>query len=168
MKIASRKFPNIIYVRGEEVFAFPEDAGLPFAFDASEEATSNDDAMKTLGGMLDRLEDLELAARAVIKSSFNPDSDPSLRQIRCFFAYHRDDREDACRILQAEDPASLSFEEMLERLKLQRFGCFMDEDGQLPIFVLDFAFEADEPGEVLAAYFNHAGELLEISHEGSD
>lgn len=166
MKISSKKFSNLIYAKGEEVFAFPEDAALPFAFDASEDVTVDDEAMKTLGEMLDRIEELELAARTRMLSSFKADADPSLRQIRCFFAYYRDDCEDAGRIFCTQNPAALSFEEMASRLKLVRFGSFMDEEAKKPLFVLDFAFDTDQPEEVLAAYFNHAGELLEVSHEG--
>lgn len=166
MKVESRKFPNLIYAKGEEIFAFPEDAALPFAFDVSEDVTADDDAMKTLGEMLDRVEELELAARRRMLSSFESDADPSLRQIRCFFAYYKDDCEDAGRIFRTQDPNALSYEEMASRLKLVRFGSFMDEEAQKPLFVLDFSFETDQPEEVLAAYFNHAGELLEVSHEG--
>ena len=57
MKINSKRI-DFAYTPGEEIFAFPEDTGLPFLFDVEEELTGDPAAMDAVGEMLDEAEKL--------------------------------------------------------------------------------------------------------------
>ena len=52
---------------GEEIFAFPEESGLPFLFDVEKELTADPTAMDAVGEMLDEAEKLAEKAKAAIK-----------------------------------------------------------------------------------------------------
>ena len=57
MKLNCKRI-NFTYTPGEEIFAFPEESGLPFIFDVEEELTADPAAMDAVGKMLDEAEEL--------------------------------------------------------------------------------------------------------------
>ena len=68
MKINSKRI-DFAYTPGEEIFAFPEDTGLPFLFDVEEELTGDPAAMDAVGEMLDEAEKLAEKAKSAIKAA---------------------------------------------------------------------------------------------------
>jgi hypothetical protein len=57
MKLNCKRI-DFTYTPGEEIFAFPDESGLPFIFDVEEELTGDPAAMDAVGKMLDEAEKL--------------------------------------------------------------------------------------------------------------
>ena len=76
---------------GEEIFAFPDESGLPFCFDVEEELTGDPAAMDAVGKMLDEAEKLAEKAKVAIKAAL-ADEDSRYHSVVTFFMeFNRDD-----------------------------------------------------------------------------
>ena len=69
MKLSSEKYPNIEYTPGDEIFLGKGEAGQPFWFDVEEALTADEDAMEKVALMLDRVDELETAAKKFLKET---------------------------------------------------------------------------------------------------
>ncbi len=54
----SKKYSGIVYEKGSEIFLFPDESGLPFILDVSEELTSDENAMNDVASALDNVDSL--------------------------------------------------------------------------------------------------------------
>ena len=115
---------DFTYTSGEEIFTFPDESGLPFLFDVDEELTDNLDAMATVGKMLDEAEQLGEKAKVAIKAAIEDEGSPFHDTVTFFMQFHRDDVDPdiAAELFPGTDLAKLSFAEMVDFLKLKRFG----------------------------------------------
>lgn len=132
MKLNSKRI-DFEYTPDEEIFTFPEDTGLPFLFDVDEELTDNPSAMDAVGEMLDEAETLAEKAKAAIKAALSDQGAPYHDLVTFFMQFHRDDvgSDIAADLFPGTDPAKLSFIEMVDFLRLKRFGSLVDgETGQ--------------------------------------
>ena len=123
MKLNCKRI-DFTYIPGEEIFNFPEESGLPFLFDVEEELTGDPAAMDAVGKMLDEAEKLAEKAKTAIKAAL-ADEDSRYHSVVTFFMeFHRDDvgPDIAAELFPGTDPAKLSFAEMVDFLKLKRFG----------------------------------------------
>ena len=62
-----------------------------------------------------------------------------------------------------EDISLLSYEKMVDYLKLKRFGSILDEGQQL--FIIDLSFNPLITDELLVVYLNLNQEIVCIAHE---
>ena len=83
MKLNCKRI-DFTYTPGEEIFAFPDESGLPFIFDVEEELTGDPAAMDAVGKMLDEAEKLAEKAKAAIKAAL---ADEDSRYQRCDIFY---------------------------------------------------------------------------------
>ena len=123
MKLNCKRI-DFTYTPGEEIFNFPEESGLPFIFDVEEELTADPAAMDVVGGMLDEAEQLAEKAKAAIKAALADEDSRYHSVVTCFMEFHRDDvgPDIAAELFPGTDPAKLSFAEMVDFLRLDRFG----------------------------------------------
>ena len=63
----SKKYPNITYIKGEEIFLSPDEANSTFFFDVEEGLTENDGAMTIVANMLDEVDTLVETAKDFLK-----------------------------------------------------------------------------------------------------
>ena len=156
MKLNSKRI-DFEYTPGEEIFTFSEDTGLPFLFDVDEELTDNPSAMDAVGEMLDEAERLAEKAKAAIKAAL---ADEDSR-------YHRDDvgPDIAADLFPGTDPAKLSFIEMVDFLRLKRFGSLVDGETGQQAFILDLSFNPEITDELMVVYFDLNKEIFYITHE---
>ena len=125
MKLNCKRI-DFTYTPGEEIFNFPEESGLPFLFDVEEELTADSAAMDAVGEMLDETEKLAEKAKAAAALA---DEDSRYHSVVTFFMeFHRDDvgPDIAADLFPGTDPAKLSFIEMVDFLRLKRFGSLVD------------------------------------------
>ena len=155
------------YTPSEEIFTFPEDTGLPFMFDVEEELTNNPAAMDAVGEMLDEAEKLAEKAKSAIKAAL-VDEDSSYHDAVTFFMrFHRDDvgPDIAAELFPGSDPTKLSFAEMVDFLRLKRFGSLVDGEDEQQVFILDLSFNPEITDELMVVYFNLNKEIFCITHE---
>ena len=143
------------YTPGEEIFTFPEESGLPFLFDVEEELTADLTAMDAVGKMLDETEKLA-------------DEDSRYHSVVTFFMeFHRDDvgPDIAAELFPGTDPSKLSFAEMVDFLKLKRFGSLVDDEMNQQVFIMDLSFNPEITDELMVIYFDLNKEIFCITHE---
>ena len=166
MKLNSKRI-DFEYTPDEEIFTFPEDTGLPFLFDVDEELTDNPSAMDAVGEMLDEAEKLAEKAKAAIKAALADEDSRYHGVVTFFMEFHRDDVDPdiAGELFPGTDPAKLSFAEMVDFLKLKRFGSLVDSEMNQQVFILDLSFNPEITDELMVIYFDLNKEIFCITHE---
>lgn len=164
MKLNSKRI-DFEYKPGEEIFTFPEDTGLPFIFDVDEELTSDTAAMNAVGENLDEAEKLAEKAKEAIRVALANENSPYHKCVTFFMQFHRDDVEAdiAADLFPGIDLTKLSFIDMVDFLKLKRFGSLVDDEKQ--VFILDLSFNPEITDELMVVYFNLNKEISCITHE---
>ena len=166
MKLNSKRI-DFEYTPDEEIFTFPEDTGLPFLFDVDEELTDNPSAMDAVGEMLDEAEKLAETAKAAIKAAL-ADEDSRYHSVVTFFMeFHRDDvgPDIAAELFPGTDPSKLSFTEMVDFLRLKRFGSLVDYKMDQQVFIMDLSFNPEITDELMVIYFDLNQEIFCITNE---
>ena len=155
------------YTPGEEIFTFPEESGLPFLFDVEEELTADPAAMDVVGGMLDEAEELAEKAKAAIQGALADEDSPYHSLVTYFMQFHRDEvpPDIAAELFPGTDPAKLSFAEMVDFLKLKRFGSLVDDEMNQQVFIMDLSFNPEITDELMVIYFDLNKEIFCITHE---
>ena len=164
MKLNSQRL-HFDYQPGEEIFTFAEEIGLPFIFDVDEELINDSVAMDTVGIMLDSAEHLADLAKQSIKDSLENSANTYHELVRGFMDFHRDDvgLPVAKSLVPDVDISLLSYEKMVDYLKLKRFGSILDEGQRL--FIIDLSFNPLITDELLVVYLNINQENICIAHE---
>ena len=166
MKLNCKRI-DFTYTPGEEIFNFPEESGLPFIFDVEEELTADLAAMDAVGKMLDEAEELAGKAKAAIKAALADEGAPYHDAVTFFMRFHRDEvpPDIAAELFPGIDPAKLSFAEMVDFLKLKRFGSLVDGEKNQQAFILDLSFNPEITDELMVVYFDLNKEIFCITHE---
>ena len=71
----------------------------------------------------------------------------------------------AAELFPGTDPSKLSFAEMVDFLKLKRFGSLVDDGMDQQVFILDLSFNPEITDELLVIYFGLNKEIFCITHE---
>ena len=155
------------YTPGEEIFTFPEESGLPFLFDVEEELTADLAAMDAVGKMLDETETLAEKAKAAIRAALADEDSPYHSLVTYFMQFHRDEvpPDIAAGLFPGTDPSKLSFAEMVDFLKLKRFGSLVDDEMDQQVFIMDLSFNPEITDELMVIYFDLNQEIFCITHE---
>ena len=104
---------------------------------------------------------------AAIKAAL-ADEDSRYHSVVTFFMeFHRDDvgPDIAAELFPGTDPSKLSFAEMVDFLKLKRFGSLVDSEMNQQVFILDLSFNPEITDELMVIYFDLKKEIFCITHE---
>ena len=104
--------------------------------------------------MLDEAEKLAEKAKTAIKAAL-ADEDSRYHSVVTFFMeFHRDDvgPDIAAELFPGTDPAKLSFAEMVDFLKLKRFGSLVDDEMDQQVFIMDLSFNPEITDELMVIY----------------
>ena len=166
MKLSCKRI-DFEYTPGEEIFTFPEESGLSFIFDVEEELTADPAAMDAVGKMLDEAEKLAEKAKAAIQAALADKGNPYHGIVTYFMQFHRDEvpPEIAAELFPGNDPAKLSFAEMVDFLRLDRFGSLVDYKMDQQVFIMDLSFNPEITDELMVIYFDLNKEIFCITHE---
>lgn len=117
--------------------------------------------------MLDEAEKLAEKAKAAIKTAL-ADEDSRYHSVVTFFMeFHRDDvgSDIAAELFPGTAPSKLSFAEMVDFLKLKRFGSLVDDEMDQQVFIMDLSFNPEITDELLVIYFDLNKDIFCITHE---
>ena len=104
---------------------------------------------------------------AAIKAAL-ADEDSRYHSVVTFFMeFHRDDvgPDIAAELFPGTDPSKLSFAEMVDFLKLKRFGSLVDDEMDQQVFIMDLSFNPEITDELMVIYFDLNKEIFCITHE---
>lgn len=167
MNLNSKKYPDITYEKGEEIFLAPDEAGLPFYFDTSDDLTDDDEAMSAVAAALDEVDEYETTAKNYLKRILADEDDENYGTVAYFMEFHRDELEPEAvqELFSTEDPGALSLSEMVDYLKVNRFGSLIDSRLKQQLFIMDLSFNPEITDELMVVYFDMDRRVVTVAHE---
>ena len=167
MFLKSSQYPGIEYEEGEEIFLSPQEAGTSFYLDVDEELTSNGSAMALVASTLDDADGLLATAKEFLKQTLSSKDASHYGTVAYFMEYHRDqlDPDTLAELFPLCDPGAMPFAQMVDFLKIVRFGSLLDEETDQQAFVLDLSFNPELTDELLVIYFDLEKQVVSLAHE---
>ena len=167
MNLKSNNYPTIEYEKGEEIFLSPEEINSSFYFDVEEELTSNDEAMAIVASMIDELDKLVEAAKDFLKNTLSNEENEYYGTVAYFMEYHRDemDADTVLELFPSSNVDTITFIEMVDFLKMIRFGSLIDNKTNQQAFIMDLSFNPELTDELMVIYFNLEKQVFYVTHE---
>ena len=167
MNLKSNNYPTIEYEKGEEIFLSPEEINSSFYFDVEEELTSNDEAMAIVASMIDELDKLVEAAKDFLKNTLSNEGNEYYGTVAYFMEFHRDemDADTVLELFPSSNVDTITFIEMVDFLKMIRFGSLIDNKTNQQAFIMDLSFNPELTDELMVIYFNLEKQVFYVTHE---
>ena len=167
MNLKSNNYPTIEYEKGEEIFLSPEEINSSFYFDVEEELTSNDEAMAIVASMIDEVDTLLEAAKDFLKNTLSNEENEYYGTVAYFMEFHRDemDADTVLELFPSSNVDTITFIEMVDFLKMIRFGSLIDNKTNQQAFIMDLSFDPDLTDELMVIYFNLDKQPYYVAHE---
>ena len=167
MNLKSNNYPSIEYEKGEEIFLSPEEINSSFYFDVEEELTSNDEAMAIVASMIDEVDTLVEAAKDFLKNTLSNEENEYYGTVAYFMEFHRDemDADTVLELFPSSNVDTITFLEMVDFLKMIRFGSLIDNKTNQQAFIMDLSFNPELTDELMVIYFNLEKQVFYVTHE---
>ena len=167
MNLKSNNYPTIEYEKGEEIFLSPEEINSSFYFDVEEELTSNDEAMAIVASMIDEVDKLVEAAKDFLKNTLSNEGNEYYGTVAYFMEFHRDemDADTVLELFPSSNVDTITFIEMVDFLKMIRFGSLIDNKTNQQAFIMDLSFNPELTDELMVIYFNLEKQVYYVTHE---
>ena len=167
MNLKSKNYPTIEYEKGEEIFLSPEEIDSSFYFDVEEELTSNDEAMTIVGSMMDEVDTLVEVAKDFLKKTLLNEKNEYYGTVAYFMEFHRDemDADTVLELFPSSNVDTITFIEMVDFLKMIRFGGLIDNKTNQQAFIMDLSFNPELTDELMVIYFNLEKQVFYVTHE---
>ena len=167
MNLRSNNYPTIEYEKGEEIFLSPEEINSSFYFDVEEELTSNDEAMAIVASMIDEVDTLVEAAKDFLKNTLSNEENEYYGTVAYFMEFHRDemDADTVLELFPSSNVDTITFIEMVDFLKMIRFGSLIDNKTNQQAFIMDLSFNPELTDELMVIYFNLEKQVYYVTHE---
>ena len=167
MNLKSNNYPTIEYEKGEEIFLSPEEINSSFYFDVEEELTSNDEAMAIVASMIDEVDTLVEVAKDFLKNTLSNEENEYYGTVAYFMEYHRDemDADTVLELFPSSNVDTITFIEMVDFLKMIRFGSLIDNKTNQQAFIMDLSFNPELTDELMVIYFNLEKQVFYVTHE---
>lgn len=167
MNLKSNNYPTIEYEKGEEIFLSPEEINSSFYFDVEEELTSNDEAMAVVASMIDEVDTLVEAAKNFLKNTLSNEENEYYGTVAYFMEFHRDemDADTVLELFPSSNVDTITFIEMVDFLKMIRFGSLIDNKTNQQAFIMDLSFNPELTDELMVIYFNLEKQVFYVTHE---
>ena len=167
MNLKSNNYPTIEYEKGEEIFLSPEEINSSFYFDVEEELTSNDEAMAIVASMIDEVDTLVEAAKDFLKNTLSKEENEYYGTVAYFMEFHRDemDADTVLELFPSSNVDTITFIEMVDFLKMIRFGSLIDNKTNQQAFIMDLSFNPELTDELMVIYFNLEKQVFYVTHE---
>ena len=167
MNLKSNNYPTIEYEKGEEIFLSPEEINSSFYFDVEEELTSNDEAMAIVASIIDEVDTLVEAAKDFLKNTLSNEENEYYGTVAYFMEFHRDemDADTVLELFPSSNVDTITFIEMVDFLKMIRFGSLIDNKTNQQAFIMDLSFNPELTDELMVIYFNLEKQVFYVTHE---
>jgi len=167
MNLKSNNYPTIEYEKGEEIFLSPEEINSSFYFDVEEELTSNDEAMAIVASMIDEVDTLVETAKDFLKNTLSNEENEYYVTVAYFMEFHRDemDADTVLELFPSSNVDTITFIEMVDFLKMIRFGSLIDNKTNQQAFIMDLSFNPELTDELMVIYFNLEKQVYYVTHE---
>jgi len=167
----SKKFSNISYESGKEIYYHANEAGTPFSIDVTSDLTCNIDAMNLVASFLDDIDNLKEQALRLVDSAITNKENQHHSLVIYFFDEQKNPsvfpngEETIHKMFGTVCLKDVSYNVMLKCLKIVRFGSYIDKDINEQAFIMDLCFDRDYTDELLVVYFDVNKNIFHITHE---
>ena len=167
MYLKSNHYPRIEYEKGEEIFLAPEEFGGSFYFDVEEELTLNNEAMNIVASTIDEVDTLVEVAKDFLKKILSEEENEYFGTVAYFMEFHRDemDADTVLELFPSSNVDTITFIEMVDFLKMIRFGSLIDNKTNQQAFIMDLSFNPELTDELMVIYFNLEKRVFYVTHE---
>lgn len=165
--IDSKAFSGMAYSPGKEIWIGPEDGDLPFYFDVSGDLTDSSEAMSLVAHFLDDFSNLEAKALSYLKTTLAHNESKDYETVHYFLQYHVEEIEPEILqlMLRRNEENSISIAELIDHLRVRRFGSHIDQEMNQQVFIMDLSLNPEYSEELMVIYFDTNKEIILITHE---
>ena len=151
----------------KKFFLSPEEINSSFYFDVEEELTSNDEAMAIVASMIDEVDTLVETAKDFLKNTLSNEGNEYYGTVAYFMEFHRDemDADTVLELFPSSNVDTITFTEMVDFLKMIRFGSLIDNKTNQQAFIMDLSFNPELTDELMVIYFNLEKQVFYVTHE---
>ena len=129
--------------------------------------TSNDEAMAIVASMIDEVDTLVEAAKDFLKNTLSNEGNEYYGTVAYFMEFHRDemDADTVLELFPSSNVDTITFIEMVDFLKMIRFGSLIDNKTNQQAFIMDLSFNPELTDELMVIYFNLEKQVFYVTHE---
>ena len=120
-----------------------------------------------MASTLDDADGLLATAKEFLKQTLSSKDASHYGTVAYFMEYHLGELEPdtLAELFPSCDPGAMSFAQMVDFLKIVRFGSLLDEETDQQAFVLDLSFNPELTDELLVIYFDLEKQVVSLAHE---
>lgn len=123
--------------------------------------------MAVVASALDEVDTLTETAKAFLKSTLADNESAYRKTVAYFLKFHRDELDPYVvkELFLVTDPSMLSLEEMVDFLKVKRFGCLVDSQFNKQLLIMDLSLEPEVTDELMVIYFDLDKQIVVVAYE---
>ena len=125
------------------------------------------EAMAIVASMIDEVDTLVEAAKDFLKNTLSNEENEYYGTVAYFMEFHRDemDADTVLELFPSSNVDTITFIEMVDFLKMIRFGSLIDNKTNQQAFIMDLSFNPELTDELMVIYFNLEKQVFYVTHE---
>ena len=125
------------------------------------------EAMAIVASMIDEVDTLVEAAKDFLKNTLSNEGNEYYGTVAYFMEFHRDemDADTVLELFPSSNVDTITFIEMVDFLKMIRFGSLIDNKTNQQAFIMDLSFNPELTDELMVIYFNLEKQVFYVTHE---
>lgn len=125
------------------------------------------EAMAIVASMIDEVDTLVEAAKDFLKNTLSNEGNEYYGTVAYFMEFHRDemDADTVLELFPSSNVDTITFIEMVDFLKMIRFGSLIDNKTNQQAFIMDLSFNLELTDELMVIYFNLEKQVFYVTHE---
>ena len=125
------------------------------------------EAMAIVASMIDEVDTLVEAAKDFLKNTLSNEENEYYGTVAYFMEFHRDemDADTVLELFPSSNVDTITFIEMVDFLKMIRFGSLIDNKTNQQAFIMDLSFNPELTDELMVIYFNLEKQVYYVTHE---
>ena len=125
------------------------------------------EAMAIVASMIDEVDTLVEAAKDFLKNTLSNEENEYYGTVAYFMEFHRDemDADTVLELFPSSNVDTITFIEMVDFLKMIRFGSLIDNKTNQQAFIMDLSFNPELTDELMVIYFNLEKQIFYVTHE---
>ena len=123
--------------------------------------------MAIVASMIDEVDTLVEAAKDFLKNTLSNEGNEYYGTVAYFMEFHRDemDADTVLELFPSSNVDTITFTEMVDFLKMIRFGSLIDNKTNQQAFIMDLSFNPELTDELMVIYFNLEKQVFYVTHE---
>ncbi|MFV0441069.1 MAG: hypothetical protein ACK5LV_07235 [Lachnospirales bacterium] len=169
INLKSKKYSNINYEKGKEVWYDKGQVELPFFLYIDSVVTEDLSKVELAKDFIDNVDKYIEQAIDFLKDIVHSENDEYYYLLKHFLDFHLDeevfDSADITEMFGTYEYEELDLSEAIDQLTVKQVSSHYDDTLNQQLFLIDFSFNSDFTDEILAVYFNSDINIINLAHE---